>query len=209
MKNTSLTIIVVLALLSGFFFLGDFFYMDILGIGRFMAKRKLPEVAKRLGLREKPGSSPSSFNEYKGTFKGHFVKVDPESASVTVFMRHIPNLKLSTIYQNTNFDTGDARFDRFFTERMAPAPVAAKIAASEALRAFAQTLRNRWKSKCKFIEARFDNVACAMKYGNGHYIPADVLEPILTDLVHLADLLSEAANSTPNDDNRSISSGYY
>ncbi|BBO67186.1 hypothetical protein DSCA_11160 [Desulfosarcina alkanivorans] len=176
--------------------------MDFFGVGRFMAKKKLPEVAKNLGLKEKPGSSPRSFNEYSGKFKGHFVKVLPESASVTVFMRHIPNLKLSNIYKTANFDTGDARFDRFFTERTAPPDVGEKIAASAELIEFADLLRRKWKRRCEFIEARFDNVACSMNYGNGHYIPADILEPILSDLVRFADLLNQAANASVKKNNR-------
>ena len=188
-------IVTILSLFLAIFLIGDFFYMDILGVGRFMAKRKLPEVAKNLGFKEKPGSSPGCFNEYSGTYKGHFVKIQPESATITVFMRHIPNLKLSNIYKETNFDTGNAKFDRFFSERKAPKEVGEKFSASKELIEFADHLRLNWKRKCKFIEARFDNVACAMKYGNGHYIPADVLEPIVSDLVQLADLLHQAANT--------------
>jgi hypothetical protein len=197
MKKSTAILSIALAFVVSVFLIGDFMYMDLLGVGRFMAKRKLPEVAQNIGLKEKPGSSKRSFNEYFGKFKGHFVKVFPENADVIVYMRHIPNLKLSTIYTETNFDTGDARFDRFFTERMATKDAGQKIAASGELMEFSDQLRRRWKKKCKFIEVRFDNVACAMKYGNGHYIPADVLEPILSDLVQLADLLNQAVDPKP------------
>lgn len=86
-----------------------FSYMDIFGLDRFAAMRRLPVVVKSLGFKEKPGSSSRSFNEYSGKYKGHFVKIKPEGAEITVFMRHIPNLKLSTFTNPLiylfNFDT--------------------------------------------------------------------------------------------------------
>ncbi len=195
MKKRLSPYIIIPLLLLIIWLIGDLMFMDILGVGRLMAKRKLPEVAKSMGFKEKPGSSPRSFNEYSGKYKGHFVKVEPESATITVYMRHIPNLDLSTTYKKTKFDTGNPKFDRFFTERMAPKDVGEKISRSDELIEFVGVFGKKWKRKCKFVAVSYDNVRCAMKYGNGHYIPADVLEPIISDLIQMADLLNAAVNT--------------
>ena len=190
------SVLVILITIGAFLlFLGitQYLDLDILGIGRRKAMREFPKEAERLGLSLKT-RRPKEFGVYKGKYKGYFFTIDPDSnATIYLRMKTLPGLALNTIYHKTNFNTGNSTFDHLFTERRASPKIRENLCKSTELINFVGVFGNRWKGKYRFIRVVEDGIYFSFKYGSGHYIPASILEKIMSDMVKLAELIQDAA----------------
>ncbi len=184
--------LVFAVLFLGGWLVSDLLYMDLLGIGRSKAKRQLPVIAQKMGLKE-TGAGPSKlFSKYSGKYSGYNVEVDPESSLITVHMDPIPSLSLSTYEKDVQFDTGNQLVDKYFKERKASDDISRQLVQSEAFLQRLQAFMENRRDICRFIVIQYDMIKCGMKFGNGHYIPASILEPVTSELVGLADALQRS-----------------
>ena len=172
------------------------FYWDLTGLGKFLANRKFPEAARKMGFKLKvKGGSPRNLGIYTGKYKGHFVRLDPEGAKIEVSMKHIQNLELSTVNKEANFDTGRKGFDYFLTERKASPEIARKLCEFPELLNYVDRFRKTWKRKIEYLYVTYNRIECKLRYGYGHYIPPGILKRILPDLITLADLLQDTVRA--------------
>jgi hypothetical protein len=104
----------------------------------------------------------------------------------------VPGLFLNTFKKNIQFNTGNSTVDLFFSERKAPPATCQKIKNSPALLTCIENFIKKWGRKCRKVDLEPGYMECAMKFGNGHYIPAWVLEPMVSDMVRLTDLMQAA-----------------
>jgi len=167
-------------------------YLDILGIGRFITRKKFPEAAARLGFKAQSEWSHRIFPEYSGRYREHDVLIAHERSSIRVSIQPVPGLFLNTFKKNIQFNTGNSAVDLFFSERKAPQATCQKIINSTDLLAYIESFIKKWGKKCRKVDLEPGYIECALKFGNGHYIPAWILEPIVSDMVKLADLLQAA-----------------
>ena len=188
------TIISLLVLTGGIWLISELLFLDLFGIGRFMAKRQFPECAKKIGLQQINSGTSSCFPKYRGNFSGYDIKIDPESSLISVLMDPIPNLSLSTHDKEKTFDTGNIRIDNFFKERKSPTGISKQIVNSNELLNRLDAFIVKWGRICRFFQIQYDLIECGMKFGNGHYIPASILEPMISDLVGLADVIQKSIN---------------
>ena len=194
-NSPGLVVAVTIGALLSFWGITHLLNLDMLGFGKKKAMREFPEEAKKLGFRLKT-SRHGQFGVYSGKYNGYFFTIDPDSnATIHLSMPTIPGLRLSTIYNKTDFETGSPGFDQLFSERSAPPEIREKLCGAKKLLAFADTFGTRWKKKCRFIKVVQDGIYCSFKYGSSSYIPAPVLEKIVPDLVELANLIQAAAKS--------------
>ena len=194
MSNSSeLVILITIAAFFLFWGVTQYLKMDMFGLGRWRAMREFPKEAKRLGLHHK-SHLPREFGVYKGKYKGYAFTIDPDSnATIYLRMKPIYGLRLSTTTHRTNFDTGNPQFDHFFTERKAPPKIREKLSESTKLITFVSAFKVRWKGKYRFVKVVEDGIYFSFKYGSGNYIPASLLEKIMSDMVEIASLIQEAA----------------
>lgn len=185
------TVFSTLTLLIAVWMMSELLFLDVFGIGRFVAKKKFPETAEKMGLRAISPTKNKSFSNYIGTYGGFEVEVTPEISSIKVTMKRIPGLFLNTFQKDVSFDTGNRTLDRFFTARQAPSDTYEKLVANKRLIRFLADFIEKWKRKISNVDIEPVYVECRMKYGNGHYIPASVLEPMTSDLVKIAQLLQD------------------
>ena len=167
-------------------------YLDVFGIGRFITRKKFPEAADRLGLKAQSEWSYRVFPEYSGRYKKYDVLISQERSSIRVSMQPIPGLFLNTFKKNIQFNTGNSAVDLYFSERKAPQATCQKIINNAVLLAYIESFIKKWGKKCRKVDLEPGYIECAMKFGNGHYIPARVLEPMVSDMIKFADLLQAA-----------------
>jgi len=185
--------IIIIALLL-FIGICDFFYMDITGLGRRKALREFPAAAQKFGFIP-PKKQPSrQFGTYTGIYKGYNFKIDPDSnATIRLEMNPVPGLtEFITRQGQTNFDSGDKGFDKFFKIRLVSAELGQKLREAVAFLTYTVQFGKRWKGKYNYIQIYKGSIYCSFKYGSGHYIPVSALEKIIPDMVRLADLLQTA-----------------
>ena len=184
------TIIVLLVCLG----ICDFFYMDITGLGRRKALRKFPEAAQKFGFIQEKSRSSRPFGIYTGIYKGYNFKINPDSnATIHLEMNPVPGLtEFITRQGQTNFDSGDKGFDKFFKTRLVSPELGQKLREAVAFLTYTVQFGKRWKRKYNYIQIYEDSIYCSFKYGSGRYIPGPVLEKIIPDLVKIADLLQAA-----------------
>lgn len=189
MFKAVLFILLFLALLWA---VSEIMFLDVLGIGRLKAKKSFPEAAAKMGLTAVSPGRKKSFSDYSGTYGGYDIWVAPEMSSVKVNMPRIPGLFLNTFQKNISFDTGNQDIDRFFTARQAPATTAEKLLKTERFIRSLDIFIEKWKRKINKMDIEPGYIECRLKFGNGHYIPASLLEPMTSDLVGLADALQQS-----------------
>lgn len=185
------TVFSTLTLLTVVWMMSELFFLDIFGVGRFNAKRNFPEAAEKMGLKANSPHKKRSFSNYSGTYSGYYVEVAPEMSSIKVMMERIPGLFMNTFQKNVSFDTGNQTIDSLFTARQAPVATCEKLVGNKRLIQILADFIEKWKRKISKMDIEPKYVECRMKFGNGHYIPASVLEPMTSDLVKITLLLQE------------------
>lgn len=184
--KTVLEILVGLILLWG---VSELLFLDIFGIGRYATRRNFPAVAKRMGLTTESQWSWHAFPEFAGTYRGHQVSIDHDSASIQIALPSIRGLSLNTFGDRKTFDTGNSLLDRFFSERMVPECLSHALKGNAELVQTMEWVIRKWRYKMKTMDIESQYVQCKMKFGNGRYIPASVAEPLTTDLIAIAEQL--------------------
>ncbi len=189
-KKMTISILLVLFIVALSFVVLHYFYSDPLGIGKLLARKSFPEAAKELGLHLR-STTGNQIGNYAGKYKNYFITIEFESARVQLNMKPISGLSLSTSYDRQNFSTKNDAFDRFFSERIAPSPIAKKIQQNEELLQFVEYFQNKWQKRLLYFAVNEDYIKTRLKYGNGHYIPGKILKKFLSDLVRLTDLIQK------------------
>ena len=184
--KTILEILVGLILLWG---VSELLFLDIFGIGRYATRKNFPAVAQRMGLAAESQWSWHVFPEFAGTYRGHQVSIDHNSASIQVALPDIQGLSLNTFGNRKAFDTGSSFLDRFFSERMVPDHLKHALKENAELVQTMERVIRKWRYKMKAMDIESQYVECKMKFGNGRYIPASVAEPLTMDLIAIADQL--------------------
>ncbi|MBC2713116.1 MAG: hypothetical protein HGJ94_19635 [Desulfosarcina sp.] len=174
--------------------MSELLFMDIFGIGRLKAKKMFPEAAEKMGLKAHSLLKKRSFPQYSGSFSNFKIEVAPEMSSIKVMMQSVPGLFMNTFGKNVEFDIGNETIDRFFTERKAPRSTYEKLVGNAEWVHFVRRFIEKWKRVIQVLDVEPGYIECRMKYGNGHYIPASVLEPMTSDLVKIADILQKTVN---------------
>lgn len=181
----TLTLLIVVWIMS------ELLFLDVFGVGRLSAKKKFPQAAEKMGLKASSPPKKRSFSNYSGTYGGFEIEVTPEISSIKVTMKRIPGLFMNTFQKNVSFDTGNPIVDRFFSARQAPSATYEKFVSNKRLVQSLADFIEKWKRKISKVDIEPVYVECRMKFGNGHYIPASVLEPMTSDLVKITRLLQE------------------
>jgi len=184
-----LEILVGLILLWG---VSELLFLDLFGLGRYRTRKKFPAVAERMGLTAESRWSWHVFPEYKGIYNGHQVVIDHSDASVEVALPSIPGLSLNTFGSRKTFNNGNPLLDRFFSERTGPECLKKALSEDAELAQTMKRVIRRWRYKMKVMDIESQYVKCKMKFGNGRYVPASVVEPLTKDLVAIAEQLQNA-----------------
>lgn len=177
--------------------INELLFLDLFGVGRLNAKRNFPQAASKMGLAADSSHKKRSFPNYSGVYRGCEILVAPEMGSIKVTMQRIPGLFINTFQKKASFGTGDPTIDRFFSARQAPSATQEKLVKNERLIRFLADFIDKWKRKVSQMDIEPGYVECRMRFGNGHYIPASVLEPMTSDLVSIVQLLQETKILNP------------
>jgi hypothetical protein len=170
----------------------EMLFLDIFGIGRYNTRKKFPEVAKKMGLNADAKWSNRVFPKFQGRYKGHRVTIDHEMARIRVDLPSIDGLILNTYGQGAAFDTGNETIDHFFKEREVPPCLMDEMTGRSELLTVFEVFIKKWRRAMRKLDIEYQYVECRMRYGNGHYIPAAVAEPLTMDLIEIAGLLEKA-----------------
>ncbi|MEM7412542.1 MAG: hypothetical protein AAF430_20090 [Myxococcota bacterium] len=177
----------------------------ILGaLGKRRAERQLPDAAAALGLERDGPQGARQQGRYKGQIGGRRVIVRPDTfGMIRVGFESRPALSLSTdpaavavIEDVAPFETGDAAFDRLFRHRLASAEVAELLRTNERLRQRLVDFSKSHSLRSFAVDAEYVTITGKV-YAFFHYIPADRLEPLIADLVALADAIEPELGGAP------------
>lgn len=170
-------------------------FLDITGLGRRKAMRRFPKAAETYGFVRQPSRASKPIGTYTGTYKGYYFKIDPDSnATILLQMEPVGGItEFLTKKGETNFQSSDPRFDSQFKTRLISTELGQRLNREKQFLEFAAQFARRWRWKANYIQIYSDSIYCSLKYGNGRYIPASVLEDIIPDMVELADRLQTAA----------------
>ena len=174
----------------------ELLFLDITSLGRRKAMRQFPVAAKTFGFVRQPSRASKPIGTYTGTYKGYDFKIDPDSnATIQLQMKPIDGIReFITKKGETNFQSGVPQFDSLFKTRLVSEELGQRLRNDKRFFTFAAQFAKRWRWKSNYIQIYSDSIYCSLKYGNGRYIPASVLEQIVPDIVELANFLQAAAN---------------
>jgi len=147
MKNPAWALLVILIVTGVLLTVNNLLYLDILGIGRFITRKKFPEAAAGLGFKAQSEWSYRVFFYYSGNYKKHDVFISQERSSIRVSIQPVPGLFLNTFKKNIQFNTGNNTVDLFFSERKAPQATSQKIINSTNLLACIESFIKKWGKK--------------------------------------------------------------
>lgn len=196
MKGSGTTIIAILIVATVGWGINEMLFLDLLGIGRRNTRTHFPEVARKMGLTADSEWSSRVFPTFQGRFQGRHVTIDHERARIRIVLPSIPDLILNTYGKKAAFDTGNETIDGFIKERSVPPCLKGEMTGNSELVSTLEMFIKTWRRKMNKLDIESDYVECRMKFGNGHYIPADVAEPLTRHLISIADLLEKACPQT-------------
>lgn len=198
MSTTSSIVVVVVVIVIITFFWFTFRFYDPFEIGINKARKDFPKVAETLGLKFTAPVTDEELGELNGKFRGQTVRVAPDdSAKIEVVFDtrikvHISNSEPVRTLANEGmdaFDFQDAAANKLFTTRFASPSLVDKLASSQKMFAFVKAFNNHWGSELSDLEYSNGYLYVTFKYGFQKYIPAKDIEPMLKDLVSLAEIL--------------------
>ena len=175
----------------------ELLFFDITGLGRRKAQREFPAAAKQFGFVRQKSRASKPIGDYAGDYRGYHFFIEPDrNATIQLQMKPLEGLEeLMTRKGASNFESGDASFDGLFKTRRASAEMAGRIQGAPEFLQFAAQFAGQWRWKANYIQVYPDAIYCSLKYGNGRFIPASVLEKIIPEMVTFADLLQSATQN--------------
>ena len=173
-------------------------HIDPLGIGKRRANRAMPGVAEKLGLTLVPPESEDGASGLSGKFRQHRVGVEPGNPAIlNVELRQRVRVHLSDLpptRSDLNKGMDEFTFDhrsanKLFTTRFAAPKLVGPLKTSEAIGKVAREFNSKWRREIDRI--RYSNGVLFVRFraGNNGYIPARYVEPMLLDLIALAEAL--------------------
>lgn len=191
-----IALVIIMAIIT--FFSITFRFYDPFGIGISKARRDFPEVAEKLGLEFTPPALKEHLGELNGELGGYTVRVSPDdSAIIELALRerievHLSNDEPVRSHANEDMNTFDFHnkaANKLFTTRFASPNLVHNLASSKKLFDFTETFNSHWGREVSRLEYSNGYVFARFRYGFGNYIPAKNIQPMLDDLVVLAELL--------------------
>ena len=187
--------ILIIIILSGFFFIaaGEFFYLDLTGIGKRKAIKEFPVAAQELGFKLTKKRSSQNFGFFSGQYRKYEFDITPDySAKIILKMQPIKGLEqISTASGNIEFMSQNSQFDKLFKTREATKEFAPVIQQATRFQKAAITFSQQWQRPSDYIGIDNNEIRITLKYGHGSYIPASVLKKIIPDMVELADIIQQ------------------
>lgn len=174
-------------------------------LGCRMARKQLPECARRLGLKHYPALTSGEVGILAGSVGGQFVIAEPDDgAKVTVFFATRKPLRLS---ESANpavtdglapFSTGHKEIDARLRTRLADDPVATYLRAhpETLLELLSLVRRHPWRIRHLTVEPY--GVVARLRHGHPNYahIPPEALERVLPALANATGNLDRALGNT-------------
>ncbi len=200
MKGSGKYIVAILVVVALVWGMSEMLFLDLFGLGRSNTRKKFPEVAQKMGLTADSEWSARVFPNFQGRYQDHHVTIEHELARIRVDLASIPDLVLNSYGSRAVFNTGNATIDGFIKERDVPPCLKDQMAGNSELISTLEMFIKKWRRKMRRLDIESLQIECVMKFGNGHYIPADVAEPLTLDIISIAELLEKAcpnAGATP------------
>jgi len=158
--------------------------------------RQLPKVAGKLSLKCKQSRDYSKFGELSGKIQKHKVLVTPDdNKKLIVFFKSKYQIDISTYKSNyrptsdePDFNTQNWKFNKIFKTRRANIELSDSIDKYPELTNYLVSFYMRWIWHLDFICIEESHISCAFNYGAPFhlYLPANVLQKILPELIVLA-----------------------
>jgi hypothetical protein len=173
-------------------------FLDLTGQGRRKAMQQFPAAAKTFGFVRQKSRASQPIGVYAGTYKGYAFKLTPDNnATIELQMKPVEGIReIMTKKGDTNFKSSDPQFNSLFKTRLISAELGQRLDRDKHFLAFAAQFAKQWRWESNYIQIYPDSIYCALKYGNGRYIPASVLKQIIPEMVELANRLQTAAKGT-------------
>lgn len=181
--------IVFIIIGCAFIGLGEFFYLDMTGLGKKKAIKEFPIAIKRLGFSLSHQGSAQTFGFIQGRIGRYGFYISPDyGAKVALRMPSIAGLVgMSTVKGTITFDSENKGFDRTFRTREVSGEIKATTQFASRFLESATSFAKKWNCATDFIGIDEGEIVVTLRYGHGTYIPASVLEEIVGDMVVLAD----------------------
>lgn len=198
MKINSLALLALVVIAAYLLFIKPFRFSDPFNFGKNKARKALPELARELGLEYILPLVNGDSGGFMGTYNGFMVDIDPTYPSViNIELHQAIKLHLSDadpIRSHLNegmesFDFQSNAVNKIFTTRFAAQNLTQKLANSEQLANFIVPFANTWSSQLSSFEYSSGVLYVSFKYGIEGYIPTQDVQPMLQDLVALAQIL--------------------
>lgn len=165
-------------------------------VAKKISWRQLPKVADKLALIVKPSRNKSEFGKITGEIQEHKVIITPDKTiKIRLFFvsEHKIDFSTSKPYVRPtkdmpDFNTNNWKFNTIFKTRRASPELATKINQCPELTASLVKFYTQWIWRLTSIHIENKYISCGLNYGDpfNPYLPADVLENIFSDLMHLA-----------------------
>jgi hypothetical protein len=185
-------------------FAGTLFAFARRRAGFLLAKKQLPELAPRLGLRFKEPTYRRTIGSLTGRLDGYSVIVDPDDQrAIIVRFQDGPKLELRTYEHFTgtphglrHFRSGRRRFDGFFKTRYVSDEVARRLEAVTDLGRLVEPFKGAYYRQIKSLTITAAGVTCVFDFGTPPYIPAGAVEQLLPAMLALAKVVAPDAKLT-------------
>jgi len=175
-----------------------FRFTDPFGTGLNKARKQFPEVAETLGFEFGPPTMGYGIGELKGEYGGYRVRISADdSAEIEIELKgpvkvHLSDGEVLRSHKNEGMDAFEFKHEAandLFKTRFAAPDLVASLASSRQLFGFVGTFNRHWGKEIARLEYGIGYVTVRFRYGNGKYIPAKDIEPMLQDLVVFAGVL--------------------
>ncbi|MEN8133818.1 MAG: hypothetical protein ABFS45_27405 [Pseudomonadota bacterium] len=195
---TSIAIWVVIAVAVVALYWFGFRFYDPFEIGLRDAKKSFPGVAKELGLEFVAPTSGEYVGEIKGKINSNNVRIAPDDlALIEIELHdrikvHLSNSESFRSHSNEGmeaFDFKNKAANDLFKTRFASSDLLDKLSSSRRLFEFVEKFKRHWGKEVEDLIYSNGFVRVTFRYGFRRYIPAKDIQPMLEDLVVLADIL--------------------
>jgi hypothetical protein len=196
--KTAKPLLFILAASLAFFVFAEWLYTDIAGFGWRKAKDQYSEYGKKLGLEYKGPEFDYQIGQLLGTYRNHEVRVLPdEQARIEVRLEVSNQVNLSTqqshdVNSHAGMEWINSRypsFNNFFATRYASPVLALQLADAKQLAEFLEVFQRKWGRPMEYLIIDDTSLVISMRYGWQTYIPVDVVESLLPDLISLAETI--------------------
>ena len=128
-----------------------------------------------------------------GMYRDRSIAIDPDNrATVRLDLPHLPDVRLSSSSPHPSFkkegmaifDWGSTYLNGYFRTRLSVLQVDGNR--HRARLTEIERIIKRWRFKLRYLKVSGGTLTCSFKYGQATYIPKQVLEEFLPDMIRFA-----------------------